>query len=174
VQLEDLNANLQFKQLDEEPIEVGRATVTWAYAHHPGATVCYKIDIDGKTVVWMPDNEFLGGYFGSPLDVPLDSDTVAHYLPLLEFLDDVDVLISEAQYMNSEYPQKVRWGHSSVSNACRLAKLARATKWIVTHHDPAHDDGFLDRKLAVTKQLLQRMDCPTEVVHGYDGFIEYL
>lgn len=174
VQLDDMNATLQFKQLDEEAIEVGRATVTWTYAHHPGATVCYKIDIDGKTVVWMPDNEFLSGYFGSPLEVTLDSDIVAPYRPLLAFLDEVDVLISEAQYMNSEYPEKLRWGHSSVSNACLLTKLARVKKWIVTHHDPTHDDRFLDRKLVVTKKLLQQLDCPAEVVHGYDGFVEYL
>lgn len=174
VQLEDMCASLQFKQLEEKPIEIGRATVTWELAHHPGATVCYKIDIDGKTVVWMPDNEFLGGYFGSPLEVTADSDIVVLHRPLLEFLSDVDVLISEAQYMNSEYPQKVRWGHSSVSNACLLAKLARIKKWIVTHHDPTHDDAFLDRKLAVTKQMLQLIDCPTDVVHGYDGFAEYL
>ena len=85
-----------------------------------------------------------------------------------------DVLIHEAQYPNEEYVKKVGWGHSSISNACALAKLSGAKRWIITHHDPSHDDEFLQRKLNLTRQVLRSIDCDIEVSHAHDGMTELL
>jgi len=60
-----------------------------------------------------------------------------------------------------------------VPNACLLAKVAGAKRWIVTHHDPMHDDEFLQEKLNLTRQLLQDLGHPIEVAHGFDGLVEY-
>jgi len=124
VQLEDMNANLEFKHLNENPVQIGNYKVYWEFAHHPGATVGYKIDIGGKKIVWLPDDEFLQGYLGSPDNITLNSEIVAPYLKLIEFMSDIDISISEAQYTNEEYVNKVGWGQSSLSNACLLMKLA--------------------------------------------------
>ena len=86
---------------------------------------------------------------------------------------DVDVLILEMQYTNEEYPKKIGWGHSSLSNACLLAKLARAKRLVVTHHDPMHDDDFLQTKLNLTRQILKELDYPIEVSNGFDGYTGY-
>ena len=93
---------------------------------------------------------------------------------MVDFLQDVDLLIHEAQYTDEEYPQKVGWGHSSVGNACALVHLAKVKRWIITHHDPNHDDFVLETKLNQTRRLLTRMGCPVQVAHGYDGLTEYL
>jgi ribonuclease BN (tRNA processing enzyme) len=93
---------------------------------------------------------------------------------MIDFLSDVDVLVHEAQYTNDEYPEKIGWGHSSVSNACVLVKLAGVRRWIVTHHDPMHDDTFLETKLNITRQLLDRLGHDCQVTHGYDGLTECL
>jgi len=122
----------------------------------------------------MPDDEFLKGYLGSPNGISIDSEIVVDYLPLIEFLSDVDILIAEAQYTNEEYPAKIGWGHTSVSNACVLMKIANIKNWIVTHHDPMHDDTFLEDKLNLTRQLMERIGHSIEVSHGYDGLIKYL
>lgn len=174
VQMEDLNADIVFKHLTDGGEQFGDVRVTWAWAQHPGATVGYKIDVAGTTVAWFPDNEFLYGYIGSPEDVQLDDSMVAPYLPVIDFLTDVDILIHEAQYTNEEYPSKIGWGHSSVSNACLLAKFADVKRWIVTHHDPMHDDGFLEMKLNLTRQQLARLGHNISVGHGYDGMTKYL
>ncbi|MEI9962513.1 MAG: hypothetical protein WDM76_15760 [Limisphaerales bacterium] len=47
-------------------------------------------------------------------------------------------------------------------------------RWIVTHHDPAHDDRFLESKLNLTRQLLERIGHPIPVALGYDGMTEYV
>jgi CheY-like chemotaxis protein len=174
VQMDDMNASIEFRHLTPDPVTVGGITVTWAYAQHPGATVGYRIDVAGTTLSWFPDDEFLFGYLGSPEDISLDDPIVAPYRKAIDFLTGVDILVHEAQYTNDEYPDKVGWGHSSVSNACLLAKLAKVKRWIVTHHDPMHDDRFLETKLNLTKQQLARLGHSIPVTHGYDGMVEFL
>jgi len=174
VQMEDFNSSIRFRHLAQNPVEIGRVKVAWEFAQHPGATVGYKIDLAGYKIAWVPDNEFLQGYLGAPELLTADHPSVVPHRKMIEFLSDVDVLIHEAQYMNEEYIDKVGWGHSSVSNACLLAKFAGIRRWIVTHHDPMHDDTFLETKLNITRQLLDRIGHDCQVVHGYDGMTEYV
>ncbi|HEY5233681.1 MAG TPA: response regulator [Verrucomicrobiae bacterium] len=174
IQMENMRGDLDFVQLGHEPVELPGAKVTWEFANHPGATVGYKIDLGGKKIAWVPDNEFLEGYLGSPDLISPEHERVAPYQKMIEFLSGVDLLVHEAQYTNEEYPAKTGWGHSCLSNACLLAKLAQVRRWIVTHHDPSHDDTFLESKLNLTRQLLDRVGHPIPVAHGYDGMTEYL
>jgi ribonuclease BN (tRNA processing enzyme) len=67
----------------------------------------------------------------------------------------------------------IRWGHCSISNACVLMKLAGVRHWIITHHDPLHDDAALDAKLQLTRQILERIGHDMQVVHGFDGQTEF-
>jgi CheY-like chemotaxis protein len=174
VQMEDMLSNLKFRHLAENPTSVGSARVSWEFSQHPGATVGYKIEIGGKKVAWVPDNEFLQGYTGSPEGLTRDHPLVVPYEGMIKFLADADIVIHEAQYTCEEYPQKIRWGHSSIANACALMKLAGVRRWIVTHHDPMHGDTFLETKLQLTRQILQRLGHDIDLSHGYDGMTELL
>src|ERR1041385_7830294 len=148
VQMEDMHSVLDFRHLTENPVKLNEVKVYWEYAQHPGATVGYKFEFGGRKVAWVPDNEFLQGYTGPPEELHREHPVVAPYRKMIEFLSDVDVLIHEAQYTNDEYPAKIGWGHCCLSNACLLMKFANVPRWIVTHHDPAHDDAFLEHKLS--------------------------
>jgi CheY-like chemotaxis protein len=174
IQLENMKAALNFVQLGPEPVELPGMRITWEFANHPGATVGYKVDVDGTKIAWVPDNEFLEGYTGSPDLIAPEHERVAPYQKMIEFLAGADWLVHEAQYTNEEYPSKIGWGHSSLSNACLLARFARVRRWTVVHHDPAHDDRFLESKLSLTRQLLQRVGHPIPVAHGYDRMSEFL
>ncbi len=174
VQIEDMRSKLHFHNLPDTPIEIGGAKVTWEFAHHPLPTVGYKIEAAGHTLVWMPDNEFLQGYTGPPHALTCQDLIVAPFEKIIAFLSGVEVLIHEAQYTPEEYPKKIGWGHSSVPNACLLMKLAGIRRWIVTHHDPNHDDAFLEKKLNLTRQILEEIGHPMPVSHGYDGMSELL
>ena len=174
VQMEDMRAHLEFKHLQGDGMEIGDCRVSWEYTLHPSPTVGYKIQIGDKSLAYVPDNEFLKGYLGPPAQVERDSQLLAIHARLIDFLTGVDVLIHEAQYTNEEYLKKIGWGHTSLSNACDLIRRTQAKKWIVIHHDPIHDDEFLQRKLNLTQQLLTELGCPPEVEHGHDGMVGYL
>lgn len=169
VQFRDMNADINFAYLGDEPIEVGDAAVTREYVNHPGATVGYKVEIGGKSLVYISDNEFLQGYLGSPADLAEESAEVQPHQKTLDFAKGADILIHEAQYTNDEYPSKIGWGHSCLSNACLFAKIADPGRWVVTHHDPMHSDDFLDDKELLTRDILRSIDCGVRIDHGYDG-----
>lgn len=173
IQREDLHAKINFVFLDDSPVKIGDVSVTREFTQHPGATVCFKVEHNGWSAAFVPDNEFLQGHTGSPLGLTRDHDLVVPYQPIIKFLDDVDLLVHEAQYLPADYPKRIGWGHSNLAMACALAKMVRAKKWIVVHHDPDHDDPALHSKLNLTRQILKEIDCDVDVVHAYDGLSEY-
>lgn len=174
IQREDLRAKINFVFLDDTPVKIDDVTITREFMQHPGATVGFKVQHDGHSTAFVPDNEFLQGYTGSPALLERDSELVVPYEPILKFLDGVDMLVHEAQYLPADYPKRIGWGHSNLASACALTRLAGVGKWIVTHHDPDHDDIALHAKLNLTRQIMREIGCPVEVVHGYDGMAEYL
>ncbi len=173
VQMEDMQAHFEFNYLGEESVQIGDVQIDWEYTFHPGSTVGYKIEVGGRRLAYLPDNEFLKGYLGPPLR-ELDREVEAIHRRLIDFCSGVDVLLHEAQYTHDEYPEKIGWGHTSVANACTLVKLSGVGKWTIIHHDPAHGDDFLQDKLNLTRQVLRDLDCDVEVFHGYDGQVGYL
>jgi ribonuclease BN (tRNA processing enzyme) len=42
-------------------------------------------------------------------------------------------------------PAHVGWGHSSWQQGIRLASAAGAKQLCLFHHDPEHDDAFMDK-----------------------------
>lgn len=174
VQMDDMQARIEFRHLSESPIRIGDVQVAWEFTHHPLPTVGYKITAGGQSIVWMPDNEVLQGYVGAPNDLDQDQALVASSEKVIEFLRGTDVVIHEAQYTPEEYPKKIGWGHSSLGNAAALMKLAGVRRWIITHHDPLHDDAFLEKKLNLTRQIFEDLEHKIQVSHGYDGMTEFL
>ncbi len=174
VQMEDMRAGLEFRRLEENPVTIGDMKVSWEFTHHPGATLCYKVETGGKSACYMTDNEFLKGYLGDPRAAETDAELLAPYRKIMDFVADSDILIAEAQYTNEEYRTKIGWGHSSVSSACLLAKLGRIRDWVVVHHDPQHDDFFVEEKLGLMKQVCRHLGFACEIRGGFDGMVEYL
>jgi CheY-like chemotaxis protein/ribonuclease BN (tRNA processing enzyme) len=174
VELQDMAADLHFHRLESSPIVFGDVSIYWEFMNHPGATVGFRIETAGRKLVYITDNEFLKGYVGPPHDIHRESPAAEPFRKIIDFANEADLLIGEAQYPNSEYPKKIGWGHSSVSNACVLTRETGAKRWIVTHHDPMHDDDALQRKLGLTRQILQSMNCNIEVTHAFDGMTEAL
>lgn len=172
VQMDDMQARLRFQELPGDHLELQGMRLTWEYAQHPGATVGYRIEVGGRSVAFVPDNEYLKGFLGAYESI--DPEQLEIYKPMIDHLMGVDVLIHEAQYNQEEYVNKIGWGHTSVPNACFLCKATSPKQWLVTHHDPGHSDTDLLKKLNLTRQVLRDLDCPTEARHAFDGLVVYL
>lgn len=174
VDLSECAATLNFHDLDDQSatIPVGPLSVQWVATDHPCASAGFKVRTPaGRTVAYLSDNEFLKGYLGLPEELPLDSDLLAPYKRIMQFVEGTDLLIAEAQYTDEEYAGRIGWGHTSLSSLCLLCKLAGIRRWVVIHHDPLHDDATLDRKLAHTQQILRSLDWSMEVTHAADGMV---
>jgi len=63
----------------------------------------------------------------------------------VELARGADLLVHDAQYTAEELLKRRGWGHSSFDQAMQLAEMAGVKSLALTHHDPEHDDDFLNR-----------------------------
>lgn len=172
VRLDEMKAQVTFKELrDDHPISIGSLIIDNHFTNHPGPTVGFKIKIPGKTIGYITDNEVLLGYHGHPNKIHQKHPLLQPHLNLVEFLKDCDMIIHEAQYFPEEYYRKIGWGHSSMSNATVLLKYTGCKKWVITHHDPNHNDADLETKAQLHKDILKECNLSIEIETAYDGFI---
>src|SRR5205823_2642793 len=64
---------------------------------------------------------------------------------LVELAQGADLLVHDAQYTAEELQKRRGWGHSSFDQAMQVAEMAGVKRLALTHHDPEHDDEFLQR-----------------------------
>ncbi|MFQ3678949.1 MAG: MBL fold metallo-hydrolase [Pseudanabaenaceae cyanobacterium] len=136
VPLRIMGATLIFHDLEPDAqLQIGdRVTIETGMLNHPGEATGYRVTFGGKTVVYATDTE----HYPDRLDESL-----------LHLARQADVLILDATYTDEEYwsptSSKVGWGHSTWQEAVKLAKAAGVKFLVIFHHDPVHDDDFLDR-----------------------------
>ena len=161
VDLSDMMAQLDFVEL-EGVVELGAAKVKHFYLNHPGVAVGYRIESEGKSVVYLTDHEPYCRLTGDnehnrKLDREVD-----------DFARGADVYIREAQYTEEEYPVKKGWGHSTWKDAVNSAHAAQAKRLVLFHHDPMHDDEFLDRVVASSRAYMREQGMKFECEGGAD------
>ena len=130
VQLENMGAQLEFEKF-EANVLVGEkgAIVRVADVQHPGGCIGIRFEFNKKSVVFCTDVEH---------PYVIDENVVNLSI-------NADVLIHEAQYTDEELVNHRGWGHSSYSQAIEVAERCNVKQLIITHHDPDHDDEFLQK-----------------------------
>ena len=147
VLLSDMKANLKFCELDSE-VQLGETQVSYIFLNHPGLAVGFRISFAGRSLVYISDHENYGRLApGGPSPNPMD-------LEIARFAENAELLISEAQYTEEEYAQKKGWGHSTFLDALERAAQAKVKRLAIFHHDPSHDDAFLDGILEFCQQTI--------------------
>ena len=64
---------------------------------------------------------------------------------MIALIQNVDIMIYDCTYTDEEYPSHRSWGHSTWQEGVRLANAAQVGKLVIFHHDPDHNDEFMDR-----------------------------
>jgi phosphoribosyl 1,2-cyclic phosphodiesterase/CheY-like chemotaxis protein len=141
VRLSELSARLRFVELEEDA-HIGEARVSHVYLNHPGVAVGFRVDVGGKSVVYISDHEC---YIRMNGDNEHNRKLEAE---LSRFARSADLYIREAQYTEEEYREKRGWGHSTWKDALESAAQAGARRLALFHHDPMHDDGMMDDIMA--------------------------
>lgn len=134
--------------------------ITRIATNHPGGAYGYRIENDSRSVVYLTDNE---------LDPPDQKDTV--FNDYVQFCKHADVLIHDAQYIENDMPLKHGWGHSLVSQACKLAAKAGVKQLILYHHDPERTDDQLDLIQADARNWFQKNKQEIQCFVAYEGLV---
>jgi len=131
VQLDNMGSDMEFIDYrDAEKLIQADGLVKFSYRehNHPGGAFSYRLECNGKTIVLCTDLEH-----GKELDPDV-----------IDFCKDADLLIHDAQYTDEQLALHPGWGHSSFNQAMETAEIAGVKQLVLTHHDPSHDDEFLD------------------------------
>lgn len=128
-------ASMEFQHLNEGGYEVGDVSMEVMRVRHPSFVIGYRINIGGRIVCFIPDNEIHG--------------TVYEVEPgfeqrIVDFVGDADLLIHDSMYTDEEYPSRTGWGHSTFEQSLRLAKDGGVKELLFFHHDPTRTDSQLD------------------------------
>lgn len=108
-------------------------TLRTAPLNHPNRATGYRLEFGGHAVAYLTDTEHrLNG---------LDRNVLA-------LAEGADIMIYDCTYTDAEFPDRVGRGHSTWQEGVRLADAAAAKLLVIFHHDPDHDDAFLDRVAA--------------------------
>jgi len=124
--------------------------------NHPGGAYGYRISLNGRTVVHIPDNE---------INPP--GQAVAPFEDLTSFCSEADVLVHDAQYLQEDVPEKSGWGHSILNDVCQLARRADVGHLVLFHHDPDRSDEDLDAMQAEARNQLAGNDI--DCTAAYEG-----
>lgn len=146
VEIGQLPASITFKELGEGAHEMGGVRILAQYLHHPAMTLGYRLEADGASVAYLCDHEpFAETLTHDPVAVAQDKP-IAHEGDRrhARFMARAGLVIHDAQYTPEEYPAKKNWGHSTYEYAVDLAGAAGVLELVLTHHDPAHDDAFVE------------------------------
>jgi phosphoribosyl 1,2-cyclic phosphodiesterase len=129
IPLDSMGAEFEFYTYGEEENIYG-ANLKSIPQHHiyPGGSYGFRLNDESKSLVVCTDLEHPNG---------IDQDIVA-------FSRNADLLIHDGQYTPEEYRKFQGWGHSTWEQAVEVAIQANVKKLVITHHDPDHNDDFLD------------------------------
>ena len=96
--------------------------------HKGGRTFGYRISDDTGSMAYVPDHVISGG---------IDNE-------VRDLIHDVDVLLHDAQFVESERRLADAYAHSTVDDAVNLAKECGVRHLVLFHHGPARTDDALD------------------------------
>ncbi len=135
VPLRIMQSELNFYDLHPgDIIHLDDIEIETAHLNHPSDAIGYRVTWQGHTAVYCTDTEH-------PQE-GLDQNIV-------HLARNADVFIYDATYTNEEYyhlkTPKMGWGHSTWEVGVELAKAAGVKRLLIFHHDPAHNDDFLDQ-----------------------------
>jgi phosphoribosyl 1,2-cyclic phosphodiesterase len=126
--------------------------------HKGGRAFGYRVERDGHAVAYLPDH--------SPSSAGPGPDGLGErHEAALALAAGVDVLIHDAQHLQSEFPEVAYLGHASVEYAVALGVEAGVRTVVLFHHAPSRTDDAID---AIVRDLDHR---GLEVLAASEGLV---
>ncbi len=116
VELFPVEPNFEWHELGARMELPDGAKLSWVPLKHPGGAVGFRVDWPDRSLAYITDTTAPGEY--------------------CEFIRDVDLLIHECYFPDSQAEWAEKTGHSAASPVARLAKAANVGKLMLVHTDP--------------------------------------
>ncbi len=131
VDMSAMLARREFSEVKEGPFRLDDFTIQARRINHPQGCVSFRIENNGKAVVYATDTEP-----GEP-----SSDR-----GIRELARAADLLIYDSQYTREQLGrEKKGWGHSTWEEGVRVCQDTGVKEMILFHHDPDSNDRMIDK-----------------------------
>jgi phosphoribosyl 1,2-cyclic phosphodiesterase len=132
VPIEVMQSKLDFEDFTAgDSFSLGRSVmVRTTKLNHPDNATGYRLDYQGRSLCYITDTEHL---VGKPDE------------KILALIEGADLVVYDSTYTDKEFPHKIGWGHSTWQEGVRLCQAANVKRLAIFHHDPDHEDGFMEQ-----------------------------
>lgn len=159
VGLGQMPGHITFDEQADLEFDIGPIKCRSTFTNHPGVTMTYRLEANGKSIVYAPDHESFTRMRLHSNNAPEEGERVTEYAAaedarLKNFIQGADVLITDSQYTEAEYSAKVGWGHSCFEDAVQLAMDSGVKRLYLFHHDPRRSDEDLSRIVGEARELV--------------------
>ena len=143
VGFDSFNANIEFHVLSGTSMKLGDTEISWIKRSHPNGSFAYKIASGEHSLIYSTDTE-------------LRQKDFQRTTRNMDFFQDADAIILDAQYTLGEAFEKYDWGHSSYSMAVDFAIEFGIKDLYLFHHEPLYDDRKMASILRSARWYTQR------------------
>ncbi len=178
--LDSLAPQVHYQELGEQQLQIGDIRITTQYLNHTALCLGYRIEADGRVLVHCTDiephskallrsdSQELGQIRQDPsgLDRAILHREDARLVALVQ---GADLLVMDSMYTPEEYPFRLGWGHSPIDFATDVALAGRVRRFALFHHDPEHDDDFVDGMVERCRQRARRFEDPPDILGAAEG-----
>ena len=127
VGMDAMGAELRFVRLEGESARIGGALIRWKRMNHPGGSYAYRIEQNGRSLIFATDSEVTDREFQGREENRA-------------FFEKADLLILDSQYTLEESFSKFDYGHTAYTMAVNLAVEWKVKTLVLFHHEPRSDD----------------------------------
>jgi ribonuclease BN (tRNA processing enzyme) len=150
--LDELKADIEFHALESgSKTRIGEARILAKELKHPGGSMGYRVECNGKAVVYASDTEY---------DESLDHE-------LIDLARAADLLIHDCMFTPEQYSgasdgiPKYDWGHSTWESPVRVAMAANVGRLVLFHH--GNEDSVVEEIEAMAGKLFPK------TIAAYEG-----
>jgi phosphoribosyl 1,2-cyclic phosphodiesterase len=176
IQLTDLKAKIHFRPLKEGTINIFDATLSSIYVNHPTFALGYRLNVEGRSLVYISDNEPFDREIARSLKnvekVIVDRYSESKGDPnqrIFDFAGGAEILIHDATYTPEEYVDRVGWGHSHYLFTLKVAAEAQVEKLVLFHHEQTRTDDRIDEILEKCRKEIKTRGYKFECVAAAEG-----
>ena len=145
IHLSEVPARCTFHDAPDDGWAIGGAMLRSDPIQHPGATVGYRLEADGRVLTYLTDHE-------PALGMDLETSR-PEWISGFALASGADMLIHDCQYTREEYETRFGFGHSSTDHVAVFAQKTETDRTVLFHHDPMHTDAELE---AIREAVIER------------------
>ena len=152
----ELRGKWRFLGIQEGPRTVeGFEVLAREIPHKGGLTYGYRVTGGGATIAYLSDH--------SPIALGPGPAGLGTYHPAaMQLARSADLLIHDAQLIQSQFAHWAPFGHSAVEYAIGLAEAAGARRLLLFHHDLARTDDEIDAIVAAHRDRVLKVEAAME------------